>query len=133
MLPHASPPQVLHLEDPPELAPLDDAWRYGGCTSQLKQLLGLYEGGTRRPRSGGLARWRQLWKRRRRGLVRERIKSEHDDYIARIKELEEHTNFLEYELACARGVHPSIGNPYREETINNSLQHAGGSMSVDAS
>ena len=123
--------EILHLEEPPELAPLDDAWRYGSCIAQLKRFLGLYEGGTRRPRSGGLSRWKQLWKRKRRGLVRARIKSEHADYIARIKELEEHTTFLEYELACARGVHPSIGQPFRESASNLNLMQAPGSISVD--
>ena len=32
--------------------------------------------------------WKRLWERRRRGLVRERIDAEHNDYVARIQELE---------------------------------------------
>jgi len=61
-------------------------------------------------RKGGKARWGPLWERRRRGLVKQRIVSEHEDQSARIKELEEHVSILEYELACCRGVHPSAAH-----------------------
>lgn len=100
--------EVLHLENPPQLAPVDESWREGYWRAWLKQCLGVYGGGARRPRSSGLARWQRLWERRRRGLVKKRIDMEHDDFRARIRELEEHVQLLEYELGTARGVHPSM-------------------------
>jgi len=104
--------EVLHMDVSPRLAPVDDLGRAGGLWARIKQLLGVYgrEGGGRRPRSSGLARWRRLWERRRRGLVKQRIDSEHDDYVARIRELEEHILFLEGEVAALGGAsHREIG------------------------
>ena len=97
--------EVLHMESPPELAPVDDLGRAGGLWARLKQALGLYGegGGGRRPRSSGLGRWRRLWERRRRGLVKQRLNAEHDDYVARIRELEEHIMILEEEVTALGG------------------------------
>jgi hypothetical protein len=97
--------EVLHMEASPDLAPVDDLGRAGGLWARFKQLLGVYgeSGGGRRPRSSGLGRWRRLWERRRRGLVKQRIDSEHDDYIARIRELEEHIQILEHEVTALGG------------------------------
>jgi len=96
--------EVLHMASA-ELAPVDDLGRAGGLWARLKQALGLYGqgGGARRPRSSGLGRWRRLWERRRRGLVKQRIDAEHDDYVARIRELEEHIGILEEEVAALGG------------------------------
>ena len=102
--------EVLHAELAPEAAAIDERWRAGGWLARCKQLLaqwcGLDKAGSRRPRQGGLARWKRLWERRRRGLVRERIDAEHNDYVARIQELEEHVGALEHELGVLRGVNP---------------------------
>jgi len=97
--------EVLHMEASPHLAPVDDLGRAGGLWTRFKQLIGVYgeSGGGRRPRGSGLARWRRLWERRRRGLVKQRIDSEHDDYIARIRELEEHIQILEHEVTALGG------------------------------
>ena len=102
--------EVLHAELAPEAAAIDERWRAGGWLARCKQLLaqwcGLDKAWSRRPRQGGLARWKRLWERRRRGLVRERIDAEHNDYVARIQELEEHVGALEHELGVLRGVNP---------------------------
>ena len=88
---------------------LDERWRAGRCwawvSAWFRRLVRLPA--VESARKGGKARWQPLWERRRRGLVKERIDSEHQDQMARIKELEEHVGILEYELATERGVHPS--------------------------
>jgi hypothetical protein len=81
--------EVLHLRDPPQMAPVDEEWREGGWVALLKRLTGAYGAAGRGPRGSGLKRWNRLWERRRRGLVKQRIDAEHDDYVARIRELEE--------------------------------------------
>ena len=113
---------------------LDDRFRAGQCCALiynwLRRLLGLRATG-RSQRKGGRARWQPLWERRRRGLVKERIVSEHEDQTARIKELEEHVSFLEYELATARGVHADAMLPGLHDTL--SYQHASrGGLSIDS-
>ena len=102
--------EVLHIdEDVPDTI-LDETWRGGRvlseCVSLVRHCLGLPPK-QRRNRRGGKARWAPLWERRRRGLVKQRIVSEHEDQTARITELEETVAILEYELATARGVHPN--------------------------
>jgi len=94
--------EVLHLRDPPQMAPVDEEWREGGWVALLKRLTGAYGAAGRGPRGSGLKRWNRLWERRRRGLVKQRIDAEHDDYVARIRELEEHIQILEGELGGAR-------------------------------
>ena len=92
--------EVLHLTAEPERIPLDEQWRLPGWSfwlSSCRRALGFGEI-ARAPRKGGRERWQQLWARRRRGLVRQRIDSEHQDYVARIKELEERVLNLEGEL-----------------------------------
>lgn len=54
--------------------------------------------GRQRPVSGG-ARWAQLWDRRRRGLIRERIEAERADHMRRIADLE--SQLLDSQLARA--------------------------------
>ena len=81
--------EVLHLEST-AFAPaaLDERWRAGRWCAEVyalcRRLLGLpmHERGARR---GGMARWQRLWERRRRGLVKQRMASEHEDTLARIK------------------------------------------------
>lgn len=118
--------EVLHMDEESQLAstPLDESWRDGGCFDYCKRLLRLAPP-HRPPRKGGTARWKRLWERRRRGLVKSRIDCEHDDYVARIKELEEHVQMLEYELACSRGVHPSFLTPTlcSRESGSSSVDH----------
>ena len=102
--------EVLHMEEEQAAVVLDEQWRAGRWLIDLcnlgRWLFGLPPQ-TRGARRGGKARWQRLWERRRRGLVKQRIVSEHEDQGARIKELEELVSILEYELACARGVHPN--------------------------
>ena len=89
--------EVLHMDGEPHDEPLDEGWRGGdwcGFCRRVFRLAAVRRG----PRRGGKARWQQLWERRRRGLVRQRIDSEHSDYVARIKELEEKVQSLELEL-----------------------------------
>ena len=106
--------EVLHIEeDPREGSILDERWRAGRWIADLCNFLRKCYGLPqleRGARKGGKARWGPLWERRRRGLVKQRIVSEHEDQSARIKELEEHVSILEYELACCRGVHPSAAH-----------------------
>ena len=65
-----------------------------------------------------------------RGLVKQRIVSEHEDQGARIKELEELVTMLEYELACARGVscEAALGELHSRQGLADP-----GSISVDLS
>ena len=120
--------EVLQMEAPPPQPALDESWRAGQWCAELlalcRRLCGLppQERGARR---GGKERWERLWDRRRRGLVKQRIVSEHDDQIARIKELEEHVSMLEYELATARGVHPKAAG------LAESRSQSFGSQSLD--
>lgn len=90
-------------------AVLDERWRAGRWAAYvfngLRRLVGLPTAESRR--KGGRARWGRLWERRRRGLVKQRIVSEHDDQLARIRELEEQLGVLEYDLSVSRGVHPA--------------------------
>ena len=58
--------------------------------------------------------------------MKQRIVSEQNDQTARIKELEEHVALLEYELACARGVHPKALGPMHAE---GGRSHGSGSAS----
>ena len=95
--------EVLHMTTEPERGPLDERWRaadwsvwLGACRRALG--LGETQRSPRSPRKGGKERWQQLYARRRRGLVRQRIDSEHSDYVARIKELEERVHSLEAQL-----------------------------------
>jgi len=124
--------EVLHIEEEPPDVILDERWRAGQWLAELcnllRRLLGLppLERGARR---GGKARWQRLWERRRRGLVKSRIVSEHEDQSARIKELEEVVSILEYELACARGVHPTAVHPTAVHSRLGDL--SSGSHSVD--
>ena len=102
--------EVLFMEEEEQPTTImDERWRAGRCCASVivwvRKLLGLPT--PERARRGGKERWQPLWERRRRGLVKERIVSEHEDQTARIKELEEHVSLLEDELARARGVHPS--------------------------
>ena len=127
--------EVLHMEETrPTSSVLDDRFRAGQCCAAvyawLRRLFGLPEAG-RSQRKGGKARWQPLWERRRRGLVKERIVSEQEDQAARIKELEEHVSWLEYELATARGVHAAALQPLpeRPDTLEFS---AGRSTTVDS-
>lgn len=127
--------EVLHMEEAhPTSSVLDDRFRAGQCCAAvyawLRRLFGLPEAG-RSQRKGGKARWQPLWERRRRGLVKERIVSEQEDQAARIKELEEHLSWLEYELATARGVHAAALQPLpeRPDTLEFS---AGRSTTVDS-
>ena len=82
-------------------------WRAGSWFSQCKRWFGVGPS-RRRPRSGGLARWQPLWQRRRRGLVKQRIAMDHQDHIARIKELEQHLQLRDLELLQLRGAHPIV-------------------------
>lgn len=91
--------EVLHIAKEPNSGPLDDRWRATGFKVWLnacRRALGLVET-ERAPRKGGKQRWQQLWARRRRGLVRQRIDSELEDALARIKELEERIQSFEKE------------------------------------
>lgn len=76
--------EVLQMEEEPAQAALDEQWRAGSCAQLCRRLWGLpsRERGARR---GGKARWKPLWERRRRGLVKQRMDSESEDQIARIK------------------------------------------------
>lgn len=110
--------EVLQMEEEPTQTVLDERWRAGRWSAQLctlcRRLLGLpiLERGARR---GGTARWKPLWERRRRGLVKQRMDSEQQDQVARIKELEDHVSALKGELAAMKAVrpnaHPSADDP----------------------
>eukprot|EP00966_Prymnesium_polylepis_P179911 4165513-Prymnesium_polylepis.2 len=92
--------EVLHMAAEPERRRLDDQWRASDWSvwlAPLRRALGLGET-QRPPRKGGRERWQQLWARRRRGLVRQRIDDELEDALSRIKELEERVITLEGDL-----------------------------------
>ena len=105
---------------------VDNGWRGGlwlaSLCSLVRRLLGLPMQ-ERAARRGGRERWAPLWERRRRGLVKQRIDSEHEDQTARIKELEERVSVLEYELTCAGGAHPSALSMASAETTRISDSH----------
>ncbi len=75
---------------------LDDNWRAGEwcfhAWAMFRRVCGLPT--LRRPRQGGQMRWQRLWERRRRGLVKQRIEAEHEDTVARMKELDEQVVLL---------------------------------------
>ena len=126
---------MLQLDDEPDALPLDEQWRAGrwlrDLCNALRGCLGLAPL-ARGARRGGKERWLRLWERRRRGLVKQRIVSEHEDQTARILELEEHVTMLEYELACARGVHPCAISGVSDD-CQASVGSSVGSLSVDHS
>jgi hypothetical protein len=113
--------EVLHMErpHPSPSTILDERWREGGWWAMIhatgRRLLGLptLERGARR---GGKARWYRLWERRRRGLVKQRIDSEHEDQMARIAELEEHVSGLEHQLTVLRGFPEETVDPATEDS-----------------
>jgi len=101
--------EVLQMDEEPQPMALDEAWRAGRWWADLYALgrricgLPIQERAARR---GGKTRWQKLWERRRRGLVKQRIVSQHEDLVARINELEEKVRQYELDLACASGAHP---------------------------
>ena len=132
--------EVLRMEGEPDTVLLDEQWRAGRWLADLcnagRRCCGL-SAIPRGARRGGKARWQRLWERRRRGLVNQRIRMEHEDQNARIKELEEHVSILECELSCARGVHPAcaIANLSTEVSggVSGGPVQVVGNLSVDHS
>lgn len=100
--------EVLQMEEEPEPMVLDESWRGGRWCADLyalsRRLCGLPVQ-ERAARRGGKERWGKLWERRRRGLVKQRIVSQHEDLVNRISELEEKVRQLDMDLACASGAH----------------------------
>ena len=112
------------MEEEPQQMVLDESWRAGRWCADLyalsRRLCGLpvHERSARR---GGRARWQKLWERRRRGLVKQRIVSQHEDLVARINELEEKVRQYELELQGVSGVHPKAALELQKREVGGSV------------